>query len=213
MPIYSYFYDSYNNDRPYSAKDFTRAFDIAFETGFLIRETVGHTFGFDIGGTNLTTVYEGKAVIEGHFIELEGTETLVVPGGTYDGMVVIQLDIEGSRTAQLAVKANRTPIQTKSFYELPVYDAIVKNGIITGVYDKRYQGGAIPNNHTHNQSHVNGLPEILDRMVEWRSDGNGVRAIMGKYAGTGKPVVLYLTSSRPAASAAEHRVWIQIDNF
>ena len=35
MPIYSYFYDSSNNDRPYSARDFTRAFDIVFETGFL----------------------------------------------------------------------------------------------------------------------------------------------------------------------------------
>jgi hypothetical protein len=213
MPIYSYFYDSDNNDRPYSAKDFTRAFDIAFETGFLIRETVGHTFGFDIGGTNLTTIYEGKAIIEGHFIELEGVEIISVPAGTYDGQVVLQLDVENNRQVKIVMKKDRTPIQTASFYELPIYDAIVVNGINTGVYDKRYQGGAIPNNHTHNPSHINSLEETLESMVTWKSDGNGVRATMGKFAGTGKPVVLYLSTVRPAASSSEIRVWIQIDNW
>ena len=38
MAINSYFYDSVNSDRPYSAKDFATAFGIGFETGFLIRE-------------------------------------------------------------------------------------------------------------------------------------------------------------------------------
>ena len=65
MAITAFFFDSVNNDRPYSAKDFTKAFDIAFETGVLIRETVGGTLGFDCGGTNFTTIYEVKAVIEG----------------------------------------------------------------------------------------------------------------------------------------------------
>jgi hypothetical protein len=213
MPIYSYFYDSSNNDRPYSAKDFTRAFDIAFETGFLIRETVGGTFGFDIGGSNLTTIYEGKAIIEGHFIELEGIETISVPAGTYDGQVVLQLDVENERKAKIIMKTNRTPIQTPSFYELPIYDAIVKNGVNTGVYDKRYQGGAIPNNHVHKTSDVTGLVGALDQMVSWKSDGNGVSVQVGRFAGTGKPIVLYLSSVRPAPSATEIRAWIQIDKF
>lgn len=47
----------------------------------------------------------------------------------------------------------------------------------------------------------------------WSASSTGVIVNMGKFAGTGKPVVLYLTSSQPTASSAEHRVWIQIDNF
>ena len=65
MTINSYFYDSVGGDRPYSAQDFARALDIGFETGCLIRETESGTYGFDIGGTNYTTIYEGKAVIQG----------------------------------------------------------------------------------------------------------------------------------------------------
>lgn len=45
------------------------------------------------------------------------------------------------------------------------------------------------------------------------ADINGTTINMGKYGGAGKPIVLYLTSAQPAASASEHRVWIQIDNF
>ena len=213
MAITAFFFDSVNNDRPYSAKDFTKAFDIAFETGVLIRETVGGTLGFDCGGTNFTTIYEGKAVIEGHFIEVEGTETLVVPAGTYSGQIVLQLDIEDTRLPKIVVKKDRTPIQTTAFYELPLYNATVSNGVITNVGDLRYQGGAVPNNHVHKTSDVTGLVGALDSTVTWRSDGNGVRADMGKFAGTGKPVVLFLSTVRPAASSSEIRVWIQIDNF
>lgn len=49
--------------------------------------------------------------------------------------------------------------------------------------------------------------------VKYEADINGVRLITGYYGGNGKPIVLYLTSAQPGASASEHRVWIQIDNF
>ena len=122
MAINSYFYDSVNGDRPYSATDFARAFDIVFETGFLIRETLGGRFGFDIGGTNYTTIYEGKAIIEGHFIEVTGTEILTVPAGSYSGQIVLRLDTDNERNVSLVVKNDRTPIQTPTLYELPVYN-------------------------------------------------------------------------------------------
>lgn len=213
MAINSYFYDSVNGDRPYSAQAFSKAFDIVFETGILIRETVGGTLGFDIGGTNFTTVYEGKAVIEGHFVEVTGTETLTVPAGSYSGQVVIQMDMDSDRIARLIVKQDRTPIQSSSFYELPLYNCTVTSGIITAVEDIRYQGGAVPNNHNHKISEIAGLQSTIDASLNWVADPNGVKCTMGKYNGTGKPVVLFLTANAPTASASEHRVWIQIDNF
>jgi hypothetical protein len=213
VAIRSYFYDSVNGDRPYSANDFSTAFDIAFETGVLIRETVGGTLGFDIGGTNYTTVYEGKAIIEGHFVEVTGTEILTVPAGTYSGQVVLQMDMDDERTARLVVKTDRTPIQSPSFYELPLYDVNVADGIITAVTDKRYQGGAVPNNHNQPISTIDGLQTHIDKALTWVADPNGVKCTMGKFNGTGKPVVLFLTTAQPSAVSSEHRVWIQIDNF
>lgn len=214
MAISSYFYDSVVGDeRTYSAADFARAFDIAFETGVLIRETVGGTLGFDIGGTNYTTIYEGKAIIEGHFVEVTGTEILTVPTGSYSGQVVIQMDMEDTRVANLVVKQDRTPIKSSTFYELELWDVTVSNGIITAVTDKRFQGGAVPNNHTHSTAEVSGLQTHIDKALTWVADTNGVKCNMGKFAGTGKPVMLFLTSAQPSASSTEHRVWIQIDKF
>jgi len=198
MAINSYFYDSVSGDRPYSAKDFANAFNIAWETGFLIRETQGGRFGFDIGGTNYTTLYEGKAIIEGHFIEVTGTEVLTVPSGTYSGQIVIRLDVDNARSASLVVKTDRTPIQTPTLYELPVYDANVANGIITGVIDKRYQGGAIPNNHRHKQDHIDGLENIVTFFYR----DNGAYLQVGDYS-------IALTPAQPPYSAK--RVWIQTD--
>jgi hypothetical protein len=198
MAINSYFYDSVNSDRPYSAKDFATAFGIGFETGFLIRETQGGRFGFDIGGTNYTTIYEGKAIIEGHFVEITGTEILTVPSGTYSGQIVLRLDADNARNISLVVKTDRAPIQTPSLYELPVYDANVTNGTITGVIDKRYQGGAVPNNHRHKQDEVEGL----DNMVYYFYRDNGAYLQVGDYS-------IALTPSQPPYSAK--RVWIQTD--
>ena len=198
MAINSYFYDSVNGDRPYSAKDFANAFSIAYETGFLIRETLGGRFGFDIGGTNYSTIYDGKAVIEGHFIEVTGTEILTVPSGTYSGQIVIRLDVDNARSASLVVKTDRTPIQTPTLYELPVYDANVANGVITGVIDKRYQGGAIPNNHRHTLDNIEGL----QNMVTYFYRDNGAYLQVGDYS-------IALTPAQPPYSAK--RVWIQTD--
>jgi hypothetical protein len=214
MAITSYFYDSVAGDeRTYSAADFAKAFDIVFENGVLIRETVNGTLGFDIGGTNYTTIYEGKAIVEGHFVQVTGTETLTVPAGTYNGQVVIQVDMEGTRNAKLVVKQDRVPIQSATFYELVLWNVTVTNDIITTVTDQRFQGGAVPNNHLHAIADVSGLQTQIDKTMTWVADPNGVKCTMGKYNGTGKPVVLFLTTSQPSASATEHRVWIQIDNF
>jgi hypothetical protein len=198
VAINSYFYDSVNNDRPYSAKDFATAFGMGFETGFLIRETRGGRFGFDIGGTNYTTIYEGRAIIEGHFVEVTGTEILTVPSGTYSGQIVIRLDTENARSASLVVKTDRNPTQTPTLYELPAYDANVTNGVITGVIDKRYQGGAVPNNHNHKTSEVEGL----ENMVTYFYRDGGAYLQVGDYS-------IALTPSQPPYS--EKRVWIQTD--
>lgn len=220
MAINSYFYDSVAGDeRLYSAADFAKAFDIAFETGCLIRETQGGRYGFDIGGTNSTTIYEGIAVIEGRFVEIPvgTTETLTVPTGTYQGQIVIRVDANDTRIASIVVKPDRSPVQTPSLYELPLYNCDVANDIITGVADLRYQGGAIPNNHNQPISTVIGLQEVLDAKADdsntviSEADPNGCSIIVGRYAGTGKPIRVFFTTAQPAASNQEHRVWIQID--
>jgi hypothetical protein len=220
MTINSYFYDSTELDqRLYSAADFAKAFDIGFETGCLIRETQGGTYGFDIGGTNFTTIYAGQAIIEGRFVEVPvgSTEILTVPAGSYEGQVVIRVDADDVRAASLVVKMDRLPIQSGSIYEMPLYNVTVANNIITAAGDLRYQGGAIPNNHNQPIATVTGLQAILDAKADdsntviWEADPNGASMIVGKYAGTGKPIRVFLTTAQPAASNQEHRVWIQID--
>jgi len=219
MVLKSYFYDSSNGDRPYSAADFAKAFDIGFETGCLIRETQGGTYGFDIGGTNFTTIYAGQAVIQGRFVEVPvgSTEILTVPAGSYDGQVVIRVDADDARTASLVVKMDRAPIQSGSIYEMPLYNVTVANSIITAAGDLRYQGGAIPNNHNQPISTVTGLQDILNAKADdgntviWEADPNGVSMVVGQYAGTGRSIRVFLTTEQPAASSTEHRVWIQID--
>jgi hypothetical protein len=219
VAIYSYFYDSVDGDRPYSAGDFARAFGVIAENGVLIREAQGGKFGFDLGGGNLTTIYEGKAVIEGRFVEVTDTETLTVPVGTYSGQIVIQVEADTKRAAELIVKTDRNPIQSATLFELPLYNVAVTDGVITKVdTDLRTQGGAIPNNHIHKVSEVTGLQGQLDTLtnaknITWEADTNGIRANMGKFGGTGKPVVLFLTSAQPSPTSTEHRVWIQIDKF
>ena len=199
MAINSYFYDSVAGDeRLYSAADFAKAFDIAFETGCLIRETQGGRYGFDIGGTNNTTIYEGIAIIQGRFVEVPvgTTEILTVPTGTYQGQIVIRVDANDTRIASIVIKPDRNPVQTPALYELPLYNCDVANDIITGVSDLRYQGGAIPNNHNQPLSTITGLQEVLDSKASahntpiWAPDPNGVSLEIGKFAGTGKPIRL-----------------------
>ena len=45
----------------------------------------------------------------------------------------------------------------------------------------------------------------------WEGDPNGCSVVVGKFAGTGKPIRVFFTTAQPSASNAEHRVWIQID--
>jgi hypothetical protein len=212
MALVSYFFDSsIDGDRRYSARDFSRAFGIVLENGVLRKEN--GKLGLDIGGTNNTSIYNGKAVVEGHLIEIVGSEYMNVPAGSYSGQIVLQVDIENERKTNLIVKQERSPVQTSSLYELPLYNVGVVNGIISTIEDIRYQGGAVPTIHTHHVSDISEVNSILKDSVTWLPDPNGVKCNMGKFGGTGKPVVLYLTSNQPSPSSTEHRVWIQIDKF
>ena len=108
---------------------------------------------------------------------------------------------------------------------MPLYNLDVNDGLITAIHDIRPNGG-------HKIEQIADLKETLSNKagaqdmttklaakqdkasaVTWLSDVNGVRAVIGKFAGTGKPIVVYFTTGQPSASSAEHRVWIQIDNF
>lgn len=216
MAINSYFYDSVGGDRPYSAQEFAKAFDIITETGVMPKDLTG-ALGLDIGGTNFTTIYAGKAVVQGRFIEVTGVETLTVPAGSYAGQVVLQVDADDQRIAKFVVKTDRTPILSASLYELALYNVTVTNNIITAVTDIRTKGGV--GTHIHPLSEISGLVSALDakaddsNTVVWALDPNGVKCTMGKFNGTGKPIVLFLTTAQPSAVSTEHRVWIQIDNF
>jgi hypothetical protein len=141
MPIKSYFYDSNAGDRVYSASDFADAFSIAFLTG-VIPEQNG-SLGLAIGGTNFTTISSGKAFVDGRFVEVEGTETLTVPTGSYAGQVVLKIDKTGTRDASLLVKTHRTPQQNQDVWEYPLYNVTVTNNVITAIAsDLRAAGGA-----------------------------------------------------------------------
>lgn len=199
MTISSFFYDSVDGDRPYSAGDFSKAFGIILEDGVIPKDDTG-ALGLDMGGTGNTTIYAGKATVQGHFIEVDGTETLTVPAGSYSGMVVLRVDMSAARVATLAIRTDQTPQQDSSLWELPLYNVTVANGAITTIgTDLRKQGGAVAKPPAN--------------MVTWTADPNGIYLNCGNYNGTGKPIQLFLTAAQPAASASQNRAWIQIDNF
>lgn len=189
MVINAYFFDSNNGDLTYSAVDFAKAFGIILQTGVIAKEAGGLDLGFVLGGTNYTTVYGGKAVIEGHFIESTVGVTLTVPPGTYNGLVVLRLDITDSRTATFEVRTDQTPQQDTSIWELPLYEVIVTNGVIGSQYDVRVQGGAVA--------------KIPDSVPTFRYLNNGVYLDLGLYT-------IALTPLQPPAE--EKLVWIQVDN-
>jgi hypothetical protein len=195
VTINSYFYDSVDGDRPYTAGDFAKAFGVIVKTGIIQKDDAG-ALGFDIGGTAYTTVYEGKAVVEGRFVEVTGTETLTVPTGSYSGMVVIRVDMTDERKATLEVKTTQTAQQDAAIYELPLYNVTVSNGAITAVTDKRVQGGAVA--------------KMAANVVTWTDDPNGVWLNVGSH--NGKAYKMFLTSAQPGAGGSgERRVWIQTD--
>lgn len=202
MAISSFFYDSVNGDRPYSAGDFAKAFGVILEDGVIPKDDTG-ALGLDLGGTGTTalnTIYAGKATVQGHFVEVDDTEILTPPAGSYSGMVVLRVDISTARIASLAVRTDQTPQQDASIWELPLYNVTVTNGVISAITsDLRVQGGAIA--------------KAPPNMVTWQADPNGIILNCGNYDGTGKPIQLFLTAAQPAASGSIIRAWLEIDNF
>lgn len=185
MALNAYFFDSVNNDRPYSAADFAKAFGMILKDGVIAKDD--GTLGFVLGGTNYTTVYDGKAVVQGHFIELTGTQVLTVPAGSYAGMIVLKVDITGSRTASLEVKTSQTAQQDSSLWEYPLYNVTVTNGVISTLpANLRAQGGAIA--------------KTAANVVTWYNDPNGVVIVANNHE-------IFLTTATPANKAK--RVWIQ----
>jgi hypothetical protein len=161
VALNSYFYDSVNGDRPYSAADFATAFGMVFESGILPNDKIGN-LGFDIGGLNDPTIYGGTAVIQGRFVELTGVEYLTIPLGSYSGQVVLRLDMQDERKASIVVKTNRDAIQGTTIYEYPLYDVTVSSGQLTGITDLRNQGGVIGQAnilHDHSKADINFDPQ------------------------------------------------------
>ena len=170
MTIRSYFYDSMEGDRPYNATDFANAFNVILKNGIIAKNELGQ-LGFDLGGTGLTTVYAGKAVVNGRFIEVVGVEILNPPAGTYSGQIAIRVDFNDLRKATLEVKTNRTSVQNDSMYELPLYDITVSNGTITGVTaDLRVLGGTYSKDYTKTQ--VDNLLAKKARFYDTTGDGS-----------------------------------------
>lgn len=195
MTIYSYFYDSVDGDRPYSGADFAKAFNVILEDGIIAKED--GSLGFNLGAAPYTTVYDGKATVQGHFIELEGTEILTVPAGSYAGMIVLRVDITDTRKAILAVRTDQIPQQDNSIYEYPLYNVTVTNGVISSLpVNLRQQGGAVA--------------KPAANVVTWANDPNGVFLNIGVH--NGNTYKLFLTSATPGAGGTtERRAWIQTD--
>lgn len=115
--------------------------------------------------------------------------SLVVPEGTYSGMIVLRLDILDARVASLEVRTDRTPQQDTAIWELPLYNCTVSNGVITSTTDLRVQGGAVA--------------KIPDNIPTYTYKNNGVHLTLGVYE-------IALTPLQPPAQ--EKLVWIQVDN-
>ena len=188
MAIYAYFFDSVDGDLQYSAADFARAFGVILQTGVLAKESGGTDLGLLLGGAGLTTVYAGKAVIEGHFIDAD-TTVITVPPGSYNGLIVLRLDILDSRTATLEVRTDQTPQQDSAIWELPLWEIVVTNGVIGTFTDVREQGGAIA--------------KLPDNIPSFRYLNNGVYLDLGVYS-------IALTPELPPRE--DKLVWIQVDN-
>ena len=188
MTINSYFYDSVDGDRPYSAANFAAAFGVILGNGIVPTDETGAALGMAIATDN-SSIQAGKAVVEGHFIEIPDSEPLTVPTGDYSGMIVLRVDFTTARDASIAIITDQIPQQDSDVYELPLYNCTVSGGVISTVSDLRVQGGAIA-------KPASNIPYYFYR-------DNGVYLQVGDYS-------IALTPAQPPASAK--RVWIQIDN-
>lgn len=193
--INAYFFDSVNNDRPYSGADFAKAFGIILETGVVAGDSDG-SLGFDLTGVNYSTIKAGKAVVAGHFIENDSDFTITGLSGSYSGMLVIRVNITDTRKASFEMRTDQIPQQDQSIYELPLYNCTVTNGVITAVTDLRVQGGAIA--------------KPAANVVTWSEDPSGVYLNIGSH--NGKIYRLFLTANMPGeGGTGERRAWIQMD--
>ena len=157
--VNAFFFDSINGDRSYSADDFATAFGVFLQNG-VIPDEDGY-YGLSISGTNYSVLNPGKAVIEGHFIDVPVSEPITnIPAGNYNGMVVLRLDVTGERNCTVVVRNDRVPQQNANIWELPLYNVVVAGGIITSIEDIRQGGGALAQT-TSKLKGVSNLPIIL----------------------------------------------------
>lgn len=196
MALNAYFFDSTTDDpRAYSAADFAKAFGIILETGIIAGDSDG-SLGFDLTGTNYSTIRPGKAVVAGHFLELTTDHTITGLSGSYAGMIVLRVNIVDTRKATIEVRTDQNPQQDSSIFELPIYNVTVSNGVITAYTDLRVQGGAIA--------------KPAANVATWSDDNNGVVLNIGTHAG--KLYKVFFTTVQPGAGGTgERRIWIQTD--
>jgi hypothetical protein len=203
MTINSYFYDSVM----YSSLDFANAFGIIMETGIL-NNTDG-TLGFDIDSAGNPTIYAGKAVVNGRFVELTETEKPTIPTGSYNGQIVLKVDSIEERKASIVANTHRIPTQNINVYELPLYDIVVTNGSITTITDKRVKGGVVSKEYTKSE-----VDTKLETKVNFYEDTDGSlvmqRASSALY-GTATANGNFLISIQDTAHA--HNYMIGIGHF
>jgi hypothetical protein len=142
MAINAYFFNSVAGDRTYSARDFARAFDVILQNG-VIPEDDG-TLGLSVTGTQFNVLNKGKAIIQGHFVDVPVAETITnIPNWDFFGMIVLRLDMTNNRNCTVVVLSHRNPQQDENIWELPLYNVSVAGGVITSAQDLRVGGGAI----------------------------------------------------------------------
>lgn len=129
MAITSYFYNSVNGDRKYSADDLSKAFDITIESGVLLSaELLANPLdSFEVYYNTAIHSKGGKAIIKGHTVIMDSVENLTVaPTSTTirKDLVVLEMSLLTRDVLLNVIQGDATnfPTLTKtdSLYQLPL---------------------------------------------------------------------------------------------
>jgi hypothetical protein len=147
MAFKSQFFNSIDNDRPYSAEDMARAFDTFQSSGVMLRhESVYPEQSFVVfcnsNSNNKIVVAPGKAVLKGYTVSSidAGNMPIIIEAG--DGthsrkdLVVLEMNVALRDITLKILKGNTTshpvPIQTNNVYQLPLAEVISPKGYVSG---------------------------------------------------------------------------------